>query len=261
MHHAQVVTDHRTDAAVNADLWRHVNQQYTDQQADEMWSRPDIGWGIFSIPDSDVGAIGDVAGLDIVELGCGTAYFSAWLARRDAHPVGVDVSAEQLASAARCQRQYGPSFPLVLADAVAVPLSDDSFDLVISEYGASLWCDPAGWIGEAARLLRPGGRLLFLTNSVLVTLCVPEDEGPATEVLQRSQPDVRRIHWSDGGIEFHPSHGELIEILSRHGFRVERLRELYAPPGAQEHSYYQIAVPQWGERWPVEDLWEATLRG
>ncbi len=99
------------------------------------------------------------------------------------------------------------------------------------------------------------------SHSVLVTLCVPEDEGPATEILQRSQPDVRRIHWSDGGIEFHPSHGELIEILSRHGFRVERLRELYAPPGAQEHSYYQIAVPQWGERWPVEDLWEATLRG
>lgn len=261
MHHAQGVTDSRSDAAVNAELWRLVNQQYTDGQADEMWTRDEIGWGIFTIPESDIGVIGDVTGMDVVELGCGTAYFSAWLARRGARPVGVDVTAEQLATAARCQRTYGPVFPLVLADAAAVPLPDTSFDLVISEYGASLWCEPRAWIAEAARLLRPGGRLVFLTNSLLVTLCVPADEGPATDVLQRGQPDVRRIHWSDGGVEFHPSHGELIEVLRGNGFGVEGLRELYAPPEATAHSYYQIAAPGWAQCWPVEDLWVARLDG
>ena len=53
----------------------------------------------------------------------------------------------------------------------------DSFDLALSEYGASVRRDPERWIAAAARLLRPGGRLVFLTNSVLVTLCVPQDKG------------------------------------------------------------------------------------
>jgi len=35
---------------------------------------------------------------------------------------------------------------------------------VISEYGASIWCDPYRWIPEASRLLRPGGDLVFLVN-------------------------------------------------------------------------------------------------
>ncbi len=46
------------------------------------WAR-EPQWGIFGIPDTEAGVLPtDVAGLDIVELGCGTAYVSAWLARR-----------------------------------------------------------------------------------------------------------------------------------------------------------------------------------
>ncbi len=81
----------------------------------------------------------------------------------------------------RCQEHFGLTFPLVEASADDVPLPDDSFDLAVSEYGASVWCDPERWIAEAARLLRPGGRLVFLTNSVLVSLCVPEEGGYAGE--------------------------------------------------------------------------------
>lgn len=249
----------RDDAAINRELWRTVNGQYTDGQADGKWSSDEITWGIFDIPESQVEALGDVAGLDVIELGCGTAYFSAWLARRGAKPVGVDLTDAQLATARRCQERHALSFPLIEADATAIPLPDDSFDLALSEYGASLWCDPDGWIGEAARLLRPGGRLVFLTNSVLVTLCVPDDEGVATQTLARGQRDIERIHWSDGGVEFHVGHGQLIAVLRRHGFTVESLQELYAPPGAVRHSYYEIAAPGWAERWPVEDLWSARL--
>lgn len=247
------------DAEINRRLWRTVNSQYTDGQADEKWAAGGISWGIFEIPESELDVLGDVAGLDVVELGCGTAYFSAWLARLGARPVAVDLTDAQLLTARRCQERFDVSFPLVEADATAVPLPDNSFDLAVSEYGASLWCDPDGWISEAARLLRPGGRLVFLTNSVLVTMCVPPDEGVATETLARGQRDIERIHWSDGGVEFHVGHGQMIAVLRRHGFEVQSLQELYAPEGAVRHSYYEIATPGWARQWPVEDLWCARL--
>jgi SAM-dependent methyltransferase len=135
------------------------------------------------VPEQQLGELGDVRGLDVVELGCGTAYFSAWLARRGARPTGVDVTPAQLESARRCQDRFGIWFPLIQADAEDVPLPSDSFDLVISECGASVWCDPARWVPEAARLLRPGGKLVFHTTSVLVTICSPEPDGPARQEL------------------------------------------------------------------------------
>src|SRR5207244_4060735 len=94
--------------------------------------------------------LGDVAGLDVLDLGCGIAYFSAWLARRGARVVGLDVTPAQLETARRMQAASGLEFPLIEASAEAVPLPGGSFDLVLSEYGASIWCDPTDWIPEAA---------------------------------------------------------------------------------------------------------------
>jgi ubiquinone/menaquinone biosynthesis C-methylase UbiE len=246
---------------INRALWEGINAQFTDANALSRWQSPDIDWGIFGRLESELQVLGDVKGIDVVELGCGTAYFSSWLARRGARPVGVDLSPSQLATAARCQAATGVRFPLIEANAEAVPLPDDSFDLAISEYGASLWCDPEGWVAEAARLLRPGGRLVFLTNSVLVTLCVPTESGHATERLQRPQRQVRQIQWPDGGVEFHPGHGEWVQILRQSGFTVEALHELYATDSAKVHEFYDIAMPDWAQQWPVEDLWVARLRG
>ena len=183
------MTNSEQDLEVNRALWTLVNAEHTDARAEVVWAAPEITWGLFEIPERDVGALGDVAGLDVIELGCGTAYFSGWLARRGARPVGVDLTPAQLDTARRCQRKFGLEFPLIEADAAAVPLADDSFDLAVSEYGASVWCDPELWVREAARLLRPGGRLVFLTNSVLATLCVPEEAGEAGEQLLRPQRD------------------------------------------------------------------------
>lgn len=86
---------------------------------------------------------------------CGTAYFSAWPARRGAQPVGIDLTAALLATARHCQEHFRLSFPLLEADAGHVSLPGRCLDLVISEWGASLWCDPARWVPEAAWLLRP----------------------------------------------------------------------------------------------------------
>ena len=143
-----------------------------------------------------MGVFEDVAGLDVVELGCGTAYFSAWLAKRGARPVGVDPTAAQLATAREMQRVFDLHFPLVEAAAESVPLPDASFDLALSEYGASIWADPYRWIPEAARLLRPGGRLVFLRNSTLVVLC-STPEPPVTERLTRAQRGLWKVEWDD----------------------------------------------------------------
>jgi SAM-dependent methyltransferase len=246
--------------ARNVATWTRSNEQYTDADALRAWQKPEIDWGVFGVPESEVGALGDVAGLDVVELGCGTAYFSAWLAKRGARPVGVDPTPAQLETARRCQRELGIEFPLVEAPAEQVPLPDASFDLALSEYGASLWADPHRWLAEAARLLRPGGRLVFLTNSTLVILCSP-DEGMAEERLLRPQFGLYRVEWPDTeGVEYHLAHGDWIRLLREHGFEVEALHELQAPADAATHHYYDYVSAEWAQRWPCEDLWVARKR-
>jgi len=242
---------------VNRELWNGMAGQYVEA-AKQSWASPEPYWGIWRIPEADVGALPDVAGLDSIELGCGTAYFSAWLARRGARPVGVDQSSEQLATARAMQARHDLDFELIEADAESVPLPDESFDFAISEYGASLWCEPARWISEAARLLRPGGRLVFLTNAPLLVLCSAPTAEVATQRLERPQFGLHRVDWNDAdghAIEFHLPHGEMIALLRSFGFEVEALHELQAPEDAS--STYDFVTPEWARRWPSEEIWVA----
>jgi SAM-dependent methyltransferase len=171
--------------------------------------------------------------------------------------VGVDPTPAQLATARRMQEHLGPVFPLVEAPGERVLLPDASFDLAVSEYGASLWADPALWIPEAARLLRPGGRLVFLTNSVLGYLCVP-DVGMTTECLRRPQFGMYRIEWPEElGIEYHLAHGDWIRLLRANGFEILDLIELQAPPDATTHGYYDYVSADWARQWPAEEIWVA----
>ena len=131
------------------------------------WAAAGPTWGIWGVPEAQVGVLpAGLAGLDTIELGCGTGYVSAWLARRGARPVGLDISPAQLATARELQQRFGLRFPLLRASAEQVPLAGAAFDLAISEYGASIWCDPYLWIPEAARLLRPGGRAADLPGQL-----------------------------------------------------------------------------------------------
>ncbi len=243
----------------NRDLWSLVNAQHTDHDAFRQWSAEDIRWGLFGIPEATIGVLGDVTGLDVLELGCGTAFFSSWLMRAGARPVAVDVTPAQLDTARRCQKQFGLQFPLIEADAADVPLPSARFDLVVSEHGAGVWCRPEGWVAEAARLLRPRGRLVFLVNSMVSTLCVPAEGGPAGDRLLRGQRGLSPVEWPGGGVEHHLSHGEWIAVLRRHGFTVDALHELYPPDDAASPEYYDIVTADWARKWPAEELWVATL--
>ncbi|MFQ5907765.1 MAG: class I SAM-dependent methyltransferase [Thermoplasmata archaeon] len=142
------------------------------------------------------------------EIGCGTAYVSAWLARRGARVVGVDNSPGQLARARRFQSDFGLAFPLIHGIAEALPFPDESFDLAISEYGAAIWSDPHRWIPEASRVLRPKGELIFLVNGTLLMLCVPdEDEVAAGDRLLRDYFGMYRFDNDVESVEFHLGYG------------------------------------------------------
>jgi SAM-dependent methyltransferase len=244
----------------NVANWTRANAEYTDESAARAWAQDEITWCVFEIPESQVNVLGDVENIDVVELGCGTAYFSAWLARRGARVVGVDPTPAQLETARRLQRETGLEFPLVEAIGEDVPLPDSSFDLVLSEYGASLWADPYRWIPEAARLLRPGGRLIFLRNSIVSMLCMTL-EGVG-EQLVRPQFGLRRIEWPDTGeVEFHMGHGDWIDLLRANGFEIERLVELFAPPEGETHTFYKYVTAEWARKWPHEEIWMARKHG
>jgi len=245
--------------AVNRAAWTAANSSYTDAQAESSWTQAEIRWGIWRKPESEVRMLPDVAGLDVIELGCGTAYFSAWLRRRGARrAVGVDITPAQLETARRLDAKFGLGLELMEANAESVPLPDSSFDLAVSEYGASIWCDPELWIHEAARLLRPGGELVFLRNSTLSMLCMP-DSGKAGVELQRPQLGMKRLDWTDDdpGVEFHLPHGELLRVLRRAGFQILDLLELCAGPDAVEHPVYNYVPLDWARRWPAEEIWRA----
>ncbi len=174
--------------------------------------------------------------------------------------MALDPTPGQLAIASQLQDRHQLHFPLIRAAGEQVPLADDTFDLAISEYGAAIWADPYRWIPEAARLLRTGGQLIFLGNSSLLMLCMPELDGvPAGDRLLRDHFGMHRFEWPDDPtVEFHLGHGDWIRLFRANGLVVEDLLELRPPPGAR--SDYGFADPSWADRWPCEEVWITRRR-
>jgi len=244
----------------NREQWARWAEEYV-APGEAAW-RSEPAWGIWQVPESELRILPDVRGMDAIELGCGTGYVSAWLARRGARCTGIDNSLEQLATARRLQSEHGLAFPLIHGNAEHLPLPDTSFDLAISEYGASIWCDPYLWIPEAARLLRPGGRLVFLVNSAFYMPFAPDTDEPATTALVRPYFGMHRFEWpgdaNDDSVEFHLPHGEMIRLLRSCGFEIENLVEIQAPPGAT--TRYTFVTAEWAQQWPSEEVWVARKR-
>ena len=238
--------------------WDGLAAEYADRGR-RNWASNKPAWGIWGVPERDLRAVPDVAGKDVIELGCGIAYWSAWLARRGARVVGIDNSAKQLETARALQREHRLDFPLIHGDAESVPLPDATFDFAISEYGASIWCDPYRWIPEAARLLRSEGELVFLKNALLFSLCAPDSEEPAADRLVRDYFGLHRLEWSGyDSVEFTLPVGEWIRLFRANGFEVLDLIELRAPEGApNDHKYVTL---EWARRWPSEEIWRVRKR-
>jgi SAM-dependent methyltransferase len=245
----------------NRGEWTRWAQEYA-AWAPAAWAREELLWGVWGVPERELRVLPEgLAGLDVVELGCGTAYVSAWLARQGARPVGVDVTPAQLETARGLQERVGPRFPLVEASGEEVPLPDASFDLAVSEYGASIWADPHRWVPEAARLLRPGGELVFLVNGTLSMLCAREEEAPPGAELLRPYFGMHRFEWpDDDAVEFHLGYGDWIGLLVASGFEVLDLVEVRAPESGDDHPYPALPERWWARRWPSEEIWRARRR-
>ena len=247
--------------ARNRSTWNRNAPQYASW-ARRGWERTEPQWGIWHIPESEVGLLRNVADRDVLEAGCGTAYVSAWAARLGARPVGIDNSPAQLATARRMQGQFDMDFPLVHGIAEKLPFADESFDLVISEYGAAIWSDPYLWIPEAARVLRANGELAFLGNSLLLTLCMPDDDEdlPVAAELLRDYFGLHRIDWPNetDGVEFHLGFGDWIRLFRANGLEILDFVELQAPEAAE--TRYDFVDAEWAHRWPSEQVWRVKKR-
>ncbi|MEX2049358.1 MAG: class I SAM-dependent methyltransferase [Gemmatimonadota bacterium] len=221
------------------------------------WAEEEPRWGMWGVLESDLGLLkkGE-PGMNAIELGCGTAYVCAWLARAGLHPVGVDIAQAQIDNAFAFQREFDLSFRLDRANAEAVPYEDASFDLAISEYGASVWCDPYRWVPEAGRLLRPGGLLVFIVTAPFLMTCTPAAGGSAGERLERPYFGMHRFDFaSDDAVEFHLGHGDWFRVLTDNGFTVEDLIEVR--PGPHVPPRYNFVSNAWARQWPSEDIWTA----
>jgi hypothetical protein len=110
-------------------------------------------------------------------------------------------------------------------------------------------------------LLRPGGQLIFLVNSVLLMLTIPDEDGvPATSRLLRPYFGMHRFEWpDDDSVEFHLGHGDMIRLLRRCGLEVEDLLELRPGPGAT--ASHPLATAEWARQWPCEEVWKARKAG
>jgi ubiquinone/menaquinone biosynthesis C-methylase UbiE len=239
----------------NREAWDRWALHYTPTGR-KAWTEKELKWGIWGVPESELGLLKHLpAGADVVELGCGTASISSWVARLGFRPVAVDISRRQLDIAARLQEDLGVEFPLIHANAEDVPYDTDSFDLAISEYGASLWCEPHRWLAEADRILRPGGGIIFVANSPLLMACTPESGERAGDRLVRDYFASPVREYPDGIVEFHLTHGAWIELLNAYGFSVERLVEVRPAPGSRPR--FDFVSTDWARRWPSEEIWIA----
>ncbi|MFD0899566.1 class I SAM-dependent methyltransferase [Actinomadura sediminis] len=139
----------------NAEYWVRVIRERRDRYRTELTDAAVLD------------AIGDTAGLRVLDAGCGEGYVARTLAAQGADVLGVDVS-QGLIDAARAAAAGAPaggggSLSFVRAGVDDVPAADGEFDLVVCNHLFSHLQDPTSAIGEFARVLRSGGRLVVLT--------------------------------------------------------------------------------------------------
>lgn len=248
------LTEH---AARNRRIWDEQSDAYQERHGRQLAESGGTAWGVWQIPESELQVLGDVAGLDVLEFGCGAAQWSIALSRQGARVTGLDNSARQLEHARRLMEQAGVDFPLVHASAEATGLPDQSFDVVFCDFGAMTFTDPHLSVPEAARLLRDGGLLAFSALTPIVSIAWPaEDDHPGERLQVGYFEEMRRIEPAGEAVDFQLPYGEWIALFRSSGFVVEDLIEL-RPDADATSSYRTDADREWARRWPMEHIWRA----
>jgi SAM-dependent methyltransferase len=237
----------------NRASWDAYSDEYQARHGAQLADSGGLAWGTSQIPESELHVLGDVAGKDILEFGCGAAQWSIALALHGGRPVGLDLSERQLEHARRLMAEAGVDFPLIHASAEAVPLPDASFDIVFCDHGAMSFADPYRAVPEAARLLRPGGLFAFSHHSPFETVCWPRGAERVGDRLANDYFGMHRIVDEDE-ISFQLPYGEWIRLFRSNGLAVDDLLEP-RPPDDATSSYRDAEQLAWSRRWPAEEIW------
>ena len=247
----------RDDVRANLASWEADSVAYQQRNAEQLnrWDR--LAWGVWDLPEDQVGALGDVDGLDALELGCGAAQFGIRVAMRGARVVGLDLSANQLAAAGPHLRETGVRMPLVRGDAEELPFADELFDLVFCDHGATTFTDPRRTVPEVSRVLRPGGLFVFNISTPIIWMTWPLVDGPPGRELVRPYFDMRRMVWDeeDGSVDYQLTYGEWIRLFRESGLLVEDLIEL-RPDAGSDSTYAGYAEVAWARDFPGEHIWK-----
>ncbi len=245
-------------AVANRESWNADSDTYQADHGPQLAASGGLGWGVWQIPESSLDVLGEVKDRDILELGCGAAQWSIALAQRGARPVALDLSEKQLAHARRLMDEAGVDFPLLHASGEAVPLPDESFDIVFCDYGAMTFGDPYATVPEAARLLRPEGLLAFCGATPIIQMCYPDDSDHPGDRLLRDYFNMWALPY-EGYTDFMLPYGAWIRLFRAHCLEIEDLIELR--PGPDATSTYRDDVDrEWYRRWAGEQIWKVRKR-
>jgi len=250
------LTEH---ASRNHEMWEGYSDEYQERHGHQLAESGGAAWGTYQYPEAELHVLGDVAGKDILEFGCGAAQWSIALAKRGARMVGLDFSSRQLEHARRLMAEAGVDFPLVTASAEAVPLPDESFDIVFCDHGAMTFADPYRTVPEASRLLRPGGLFAFNHHSPIEAMAWAPDAEHAGDRLVLDYFGMHRLD-DDDTISFQLPYGEWIRLFRANGFAIEDLIEPRPRPDASS-SYRDAESIAWARRWPSESIWRLRRDG
>lgn len=229
---------------VPEDETRRANRRDWDAYADEYQSTHgqflgDVQfiWSPEGVDEAHARVLGDVAGRDVLEIGCGAAQCARWLSTQGARPVGLDVSHRQLQHGRRIDGETGIGVPTVCATATALPFADESFDVAFSAFGALQFvAEVDRAVGEVARVLRAGGRFAFSVTHP-VRWSMPDDPSAEGLVVTSSYWDRTPYVEQDAEtgaatyVEHHRTVGDWVRILAGHGFVLEDLLEPEWPEG------------------------------
>ena len=250
------MSDERDPKSVNRRAWNASSDDYQRRHGESLGESA-RAWGVWRIPERRVGALGEVAGQRVLELGCGAAQWSLALVEDGARVIGLDLSERQLAHARRRVAEAGAGLPLVQAGAESLPFAAASFDLVFCDHGGMSFADPRRSVPEVARVLRPGGRLVFCAGTPFCDLTVDPETGLPGARLTRDYFDLGAIE-ADGEVNYQLPYGEWIRLFRSSGLRVEDLIELRPPAGAST-TYEDYVSPEWARRWPTDHIWKLVL--
>lgn len=212
-------------------LWWDANAPAYYADHGDVLGDADLLWCPEGLREADARLLGEVAGQDVLEVGCGAAQGARWLTAQGARVTAFDVSFGQLEQSRALDASTGVTVRrLVQADAQRMPFRDSSFDIVMSAFGAIPFvADSAGTMAEMARVARPGARVVFSVTHPL-RWAFPDDPGPAGLTVRQSYFDRTPYVEEDFSgravyVEHHRTLGDRIRELVAAGLVLDDLIE------------------------------------